>query len=125
MNPLLLIGGIALVGGLIGLITTVLLRPRAARAYLSVADLQARLARERTAVPLSPANENEPMADSEQPQGDGSGQAMPTIRQQPPPTPVDDKNTKEKAVDVPIQADSTAEPRADDTVPGEQRGHTE
>ncbi|MFF7940165.1 hypothetical protein ACFZC5_10680 [Nocardia gamkensis] len=46
MNPLLLIGGAVLAVGLLGLILSVLLRPSGAKAHVTVADLQARLANE-------------------------------------------------------------------------------
>ncbi|MGQ4616376.1 hypothetical protein [Nocardia sp. R7R-8] len=49
MNPLLLIGGAVLAVGLLGLIVSVLLRPTGSQAHVTVADLQARLAREQSA----------------------------------------------------------------------------
>ncbi|MET9290040.1 hypothetical protein ACWEPH_29980 [Nocardia beijingensis] len=49
MNPLLLIGGAVLAVGLVGLIISVLLRPHGSKAHVTVADLQARLAREQSA----------------------------------------------------------------------------
>ncbi|MFI5537302.1 hypothetical protein ACIA5H_13005 [Nocardia sp. NPDC051900] len=49
MNPLLLIGGAVLAVGLVGLIISVLLRPTGSKAHVTVADLQARLAREQSA----------------------------------------------------------------------------
>ncbi|MGW4093934.1 hypothetical protein [Nocardia sp. NPDC004750] len=49
MNPLLLIGGAVLAVGLVGLIISVLLRPSGSKAHVTVADLQARLAREQSA----------------------------------------------------------------------------
>lgn len=51
MNPLLLIGGAVLAVGLLGLILSVLLRPAGAKAHVTVADLQARLANESATSP--------------------------------------------------------------------------
>ncbi|MBF6195569.1 hypothetical protein [Nocardia implantans] len=51
MNPLLLIGGAVLAVGMVGLIISVLLRPAGSKARVTVADLQARLEREQSAMP--------------------------------------------------------------------------
>jgi hypothetical protein len=51
VNPLLLIGGAVLAVGLLGLILSVLLRPTGAKAHVTVADLQARLANESATSP--------------------------------------------------------------------------
>lgn len=51
MNPLLLIGGAVVAVGLLGLILSMLLRPKGSKAHLTVADLQARLADEQSATP--------------------------------------------------------------------------
>ncbi|WP_330228681.1 hypothetical protein OHA40_21485 [Nocardia sp. NBC_00508] len=107
MNPLLLIGGAVLVTGLLVLVATMLLRPASSRAHLSVAELQARLAKEQEAVTPEPqsSEEDEPASDDSRTDGE-TRLVMPPVRRQLP-YPLTDGTTSEST-------STTAEESSDD-----------
>ncbi|MBF6300677.1 hypothetical protein IU459_24485 [Nocardia amamiensis] len=86
MNPLLLIGAAILVTGLLVLVATILLRPASSRSHLSVAELQARLAKEQeNESPASEGSEEDETASDEDTRTDSKPRlTMPAVRRQLP-----------------------------------------
>ncbi|MEV6324830.1 hypothetical protein AB0M45_27145 [Nocardia sp. NPDC051787] len=112
MNPLLLIGAAILVMGLLVLVATMLLRPTSSRTHVSVAELQARLAKEHEdASPAPESSENDETVSDDDSRTDGTTRlTMPAVRRQLPYPIADNDGTKSEPTSTTSDDGTTSEP---------------
>ncbi|WP_040782262.1 hypothetical protein [Nocardia pneumoniae] len=112
MNPLLLIGAAILVTGLLVLVATMLLRPTSSRTHLSVAELQARLAKEQEdASPAPESSENAETVSGEDTRSEGTTRlTMPPVRRQLPYPIADADGATREPASVTNDDGTTSEP---------------
>ncbi|WP_454195367.1 hypothetical protein [Nocardia sp. Marseille-Q1738] len=126
MNSLLLIGAAILVTGLLVLVATMLLRPTSSRTHVSVAELQARLAKEHEdASPAPESSENDETVSDDDSRTDGKTRpTMPAVRRQLPYPIADTDGTVNEPTSTTSDDGTKSDPKSDDGTKSEPTSAT-